>query len=459
MTYRRAEAEKNFNGELDYLCNLAASGRQLNETVLAESIYSIAKKIGNDFSGEKAFTDKSRIALVIPYNPLDETGGLEIGTRMIAQGISQLGNPVEIISRGYYPHHDWSGEYQTPEGITVHGVGSGIEEINQYLFQNIDLYEVIQWMEIFPPVPEKTEQYNDKAEQQYLASVLLRAKGKRVYLYTATSGNVKNRGTNNPDWFKTNKHQTFNFLIPAAFTGIDYANQEIANEYIAAGIRIESSRQKFIPFGVDTSAFKAVENVEEQKNQRQKLGLPLDKLLFLYLGRFVQRKRADFLLDVWNQLPEEIHKKATLVFAGGKAGAGQADSIYETMMQRLPQSPSTQVLDYVPHENMASLLQACDIMVFPTLREGFPLVLLEAMASGIPAISTNIDGIKTMIQNGKTGTLITPDSAKELSEAIMTATSDPDQYKAMGKSARLSVESLYGWNNIAKMYRDFFSAN
>lgn len=194
------DRESTFDHEVDYLCNMAASGLRLDRPSLSGPIFSIARGLGQSGCPEKKFSSDSRIALIIPYHPLEETGGLEIGTRMIAQGLSQLGHRVEIISRGQYPDHDRSGNIETPEGIMVHGVGKGIEDINQYIFQNLGSNDVFQWMEIFPPVPEEPTNYNDKAEQQYLASVLLRAAGKRTYLYVATSGNVAKRGTNNPDW-------------------------------------------------------------------------------------------------------------------------------------------------------------------------------------------------------------------------------------------------------------------
>jgi len=298
--------------------------------------------------------------------------------------------------------------------------------------------------------------FNDKAEQQYLASVLLRAKGKRTYLYTATSSNVEKRGTNNPNWIEMRKHQPFNALIPAAFTGVNYANPEIKSEYVDAGIEISSSRQQFIPFGVDTVTFKPVVDGVEQKALRQKLGLPLDKMIFIYLGRFVQRKRADFLLDVWNQLPDDIHQKAMLVFAGGSAGEGQPDSIYEEMMRILPGVRSTKVLDYVPHEQVASLLKACDVMISPTIREGWPLALLEAMSCGVPVISSRIDGVKMIVQDGINGILITPDSVEELSKAIVDATQSPKHYQKMSLTARASVESTYGWDKISLIYRQFY---
>jgi len=456
MTRRWPDRERIITGEIDRLCDMVAFGCRLNETPLSTHVYSVARGLKNNLRPEKRFTSESRIALVIPYHPLDETGGLEIGTRMIAQGLHQLGHLVEIISRGHYLHRDWSGEHQTPEGITVRGIGTGIEGINQFLFQHLSRYDVIQWMEIFPPVPEDPEQFNDKAEQQYLASVLLRAKGKRTYLYTATSGNVEKRGTNNPDWIEMRKHQSFNALIPVAFTGVNYANPEIKNEYVDAGIEISSSRQQFIPFGVDTMTFKPVVDGAEQKALRRKLGLPLDKMIFIYLGRFVQRKRADFLLDVWSQLPDDIHQKAVLVFAGGSAGEGQPDSIYEEMMRILPGVRSTKVLDYVPHEQVASLLKACDVMISPTIREGWPLALLEAMSCGIPVISSRIDGVKIIVQDGINGTLITPDSGEELSKAIVDATQSPKHYQKMSLTARASVESTYGWDKISLIYRQFY---
>lgn len=443
------------------------NGQPINSYSITGSIYRLARELHRWPHERKLSTLSSkRIALVIPYHPLYEVGGLEIGTRKIAKGLANLGHQVEIISKGQYEDKDLSGEMLTPEGITVHGIGHGVEQIIPYLMKSHDGFDIVQWMEIFPPIPEEPDIYNDKAEQQYLASVVLRSSGVETFLYVATSHNVRYRGTNNKNWSMTRVHQPFNALLSCAITGFNVINPDLISEYYEAGIRIPKERFECIPLGVDTNHFTPVDK-QRQQEIRIELGLPLDKKIIFYVGRFVERKRPDLLIKLWEDLPEEVRNKGGLVFIGGKAGDSQPDSIYPKVMDLIHKHNAERKLagkdcdifyfDLVPFDEMPKYVQAGDAIFFPSEREGLGMVLLESMACGKPVFTSDIPGIREAIPSSKIGVRFNPNDEDEIKGWMIKFLNSPDDFSAVAQEARNYVVQSWSWYSITQKLDKFYN--
>lgn len=95
-------------------------------------------------------------------------------------------------------------------------------------------------------------------------------------------------------------------------------------------------------------------------------------------------------------------------------------------------------------------LKAFDIFVLPSLKEGFPYVILEAMAAGLPIIASKVGGIPEMIEDGRSGLLINPGDAKELAGAILKLFQERETAKKLGDEAERTVKEKFG---LAEMVR------
>ena len=91
-------------------------------------------------------------------------------------------------------------------------------------------------------------------------------------------------------------------------------------------------------------------------------------------------------------------------------------------------------------DDVPDLLAASDLFVLPSLWEGLPMALIEAMASGLPIVATEVSGTIRVMVPGQTGILVPPGDAQKLAEAILQLLSDPERARAMGKAARRRVE-------------------
>ena len=114
----------------------------------------------------------------------------------------------------------------------------------------------------------------------------------------------------------------------------------------------------------------------------------------------------------------------------------------------------------VPYQEVPRYINAADIMVAPynpsrnELRRkygiGSPIKIFEYMACGKPVITTELEPITNVVQNGKTGIIVPPGDTNSLSEALIRLLENPKNAEEMGKSARMAVEDHYSWRSLAK---------
>jgi glycosyltransferase involved in cell wall biosynthesis len=102
--------------------------------------------------------------------------------------------------------------------------------------------------------------------------------------------------------------------------------------------------------------------------------------------------------------------------------------------------------DSIPYSLVPNVMKACMVFVLPSIREGFPRTLLEAMSSGKPVIATNTPTLREIV--GGCGILVQPRDAKSLADAIAKLTTEPHYRKALGESARARVLDEYDWRHV-----------
>jgi len=103
------------------------------------------------------------------------------------------------------------------------------------------------------------------------------------------------------------------------------------------------------------------------------------------------------------------------------------------------------------------LLSILDLFVLPSLSEGMPLALLEAMAAGVPAIATRVGGTTEVIDDGRTGTLVAPGDSRVLAAAITTLLENPRLAKELGQAARQAVAARFSLAGMVQAYERVYS--
>jgi glycosyltransferase involved in cell wall biosynthesis len=169
--------------------------------------------------------------------------------------------------------------------------------------------------------------------------------------------------------------------------------------------------------------------------------------VMLYLGRFTAVKRLPLLIAAHERMNERLGTPAPLVLVGGHAGEWEGEHPL-TAAARLG-NKLVFLAGWRAHEVVPQALNAADLLVLPSLGEAFGLVLVEAMACGLPVIACAAHGPAAIVADGKTGWLVPPDGVDALSDALVTAASDREERRARGERA-YAESRRYGWPAIAR---------
>jgi glycosyltransferase involved in cell wall biosynthesis len=165
----------------------------------------------------------------------------------------------------------------------------------------------------------------------------------------------------------------------------------------------------------------------------------LHKPYALFVGTIEPRKNVGVLLDAWERGPADFE----LVVAGS---AGWGD---EAVLRRLASEPrGVRYLGYVPETDLPGLTRAASVFVYPSLYEGFGLPLAQALAAGVPAVTSGVSSLPEVAGDG--GLLVDPRSAAGIAAALNRLLTSPDLRLAMGAAARARAEE-FRWERSAEL--------
>lgn len=173
---------------------------------------------------------------------------------------------------------------------------------------------------------------------------------------------------------------------------------------------------------------------------RKILNLPEDKKIILTVGSLVPVKGQKYLVEAIQRLFRERKDVLCLVI-----GTGKLHNILKRQIHSLGLDNNVILIGGRPHSEIPIWMNACDIFVLPSLKEGNPTVMFEAMGSGKPFVGTKVGGVPDIITSEEYGLLVKPADPKELAENILRAL-DQD----WNREAILHYAEQFTWDNIAK---------
>jgi glycosyltransferase involved in cell wall biosynthesis len=233
------------------------------------------------------------------------------------------------------------------------------------------------------------------------------------------------------------------------------ANVCTANSFATAKIaRNLSGREdiQIIPMGVDVEFFR-------QTAGREALhcGLGREGKTILYAGRLIEWKGVEYLIKA---LPEVIekHPEANLVVVGSGPCKKDLLSVTETLNLQ----DKVTFLDAVSQEELVRYYSMADVFVLPSIvneegeTEGLGVVLLEAMACGVPVIGSAVGGIPDIIEDQETGLLVRQKDPEDLAEKINKVLADTELSQRLSEMGRGFVRKHFSWSVIAKSYLELF---
>jgi len=230
------------------------------------------------------------------------------------------------------------------------------------------------------------------------------------------------------------------------FTHAIVANcKAVRDACVSRGIAAEKIR--VIYSGVDAGRFSEYRGGD----LREELEIPPDFPVIGFLGRFVPEKGIDTLIRAMDVIRHRFPRSVLLI-----AGSGPEE---DRLKQIARFNRRVKVL--VNIDRTEPFYRTVNLFVLPSQWEGFPIVLLEAMASGCPVIASDVGGVRELIDHGRTGLIVPPNSVEALSRAIIRLLSSPGLARELSENARRVVSSRFDMeqtvSQTCELYRELLA--
>jgi len=235
-------------------------------------------------------------------------------------------------------------------------------------------------------------------------------------------------------------HLTLDRLTHRLTTGAVCVSEGVRRFSVEVG-RLDPGRLVVIPNGVDPAPFDRAEAVD-----RASLGVPPGALLTLSVGRLDPQKGLAVLLEAAATVAA-IRPDWHLALAGDGPDR-------DALIHRAEDFPSLagRVHWLGRRDDVPGLLRAADLLVLPSLWEGMPNAVLEAMAARRAVVTSAVEGTEDLVIPGETGWLVPPGQAGPLAAGLLEAAADPDRRRRFGQAARARVEAGFTPRRVVEAY-------
>ncbi|WP_292520589.1 glycosyltransferase [Methanoculleus sp.] len=173
---------------------------------------------------------------------------------------------------------------------------------------------------------------------------------------------------------------------------------------------------------------------------RERLNLPEERKIIFTLGGLIKRKGFNYLINAMEQVCSQRDDAFCYIGGAGPEWRGLQKQIIRSHLEE-----NVQLLGSVPGDQLTLWMNASDFFVLPSLNEGNPTVMFEALGCGKPFVGTRVGGVPEVITSGEYGLLVEPADPDDLAEKILTALD-----REWDREAILAYAERYTWANIAK---------
>jgi len=244
------------------------------------------------------------------------------------------------------------------------------------------------------------------------------------------------------------------------FAGYVAMSPALAEAYRAAGL--PEAKLRMIPQGVDVERYHPA---RDRRVLRRELGVADERAVFVFLGSLIQRKGVDVLLSAWERIHRE-NPAAELWLVGRDRFEDEpaAEKFLQRRLESMPAAALASVRRFGVRDDPERLLQAADVFLFPSRREGFGTAIIEAMACALPCVVATLPGITDYIfaapeaGGAESGVVVPQEDAEAFAVAGLAMLADPARASAMGVAARERARSRFSMERIAEEYLAWYGA-
>jgi len=207
---------------------------------------------------------------------------------------------------------------------------------------------------------------------------------------------------------------------------------------------VDGERMRTIHRGVDITVFHPY---YDGYDVRKELGIREKDFFVLFVGRLIKMKGVEYLISAAKDLIP-LYSNLKLVIVGD----GDAREEYGRMASSIKEN----VIFTGYRSDAYRFMCAADIVVLPSLCEGCPNIVLEAMACGTPVIASRAGAVPDIIENDRTGIIIEPKDLEGLKRALVQLIENLELARKMGEQGRERIENCFTWDAICKKLENFY---
>ena len=239
-----------------------------------------------------------------------------------------------------------------------------------------------------------------------------------------------------------------------------YPNSKGLYDFILQNNFTQSNKLKIIANGssngIDTTFFSPDQVTEIEKvTLREKLNIQPDDFVFVFVGRIVSDKGINELIKAFSELKTAENNELTsikLLLVGGLES--DLDPLNPETLAEINQNKD--IISAGFQQDVRPFFAISDALAFPSYREGFPNVVMQAGAMGLPSIVSDINGCNEIIVEGENGLIIPPKNVEKLKEKMLTLAKDKNLYTKLKGNSRRMIENRYEqsvvWNALLEEY-------
>ncbi len=233
------------------------------------------------------------------------------------------------------------------------------------------------------------------------------------------------------------KRRLFRKLFPCWPDAIIAISEQV-QEHLVQDLKADEKKIFVVPNGIDVEKFR-VQSLESKDDIKKRYGLKEGPIIGI-VARLSDVKGHIYLVQAMSFVLEQIPEVQLLIVGDGKMKNELVAAVENLRIRQnvvfVPSVPDTR-----------EIFSLMDVFVMPSLKEGLGLALMEAMASGLAVIGSDVGGIRSLIQEGINGLLVKPADVAGLSQAILRLLTDP-QSRSWGEAGRLFIERNFSQDKM-----------
>lgn len=244
------------------------------------------------------------------------------------------------------------------------------------------------------------------------------------------------------------KRRFANWILFRRVRKIIAVSESVRRDVLDSNWRLDPAKVVTVLNGID---FSLIDGVSLGRQEiRSQWGIEHDTIVFGTIGRLTDTKGHAYLLDAFASLPGNMPQARLIIIGDGK--------LRDELQQKARiLGISSRVIFSGYREDARALLRGLDIFVFPSLAEGLGVALIEAMASGLPVIASDVGGIPEVTGSVNCGRLVPPGDPASLASAMQgIARLDSDQRRVLGENGRMRVMSNFTNDRMSEKLAEVF---